>query len=79
MLFYLKSLLRFKDLNIFKDMETMRLLLLTFLGLGGVFEDPKLENIYEDLVYNMWRCEIFKTINTDIGYVLRESDLSWSW
>ena len=28
----------------------MRLLLLTFLGLGGVFEDPKLENIYEDLV-----------------------------
>lgn len=56
----------------------MRLLLLTFLGLGGVFEDPKLENIYEDLVYNMWRSEIFKTINTDIGYVLRENDLSWS-
>lgn len=56
-------------------METMRLLLLTFLGLGGVFEDPKLENIYEDLVYNMWRCEIFKTINTDIGYVLRENVL----
>lgn len=60
-------------------METMRLLLLTFLGLGGVFEDPKLENIYEDLVYSMWRCEIFKTINTDIGYVLTENDLSWSW
>ena len=57
----------------------MRLLLLTFLGLGGVFEDPKLENIYEDLVYSMWRCEIFKTINTDIGYVLTENDLSWSW
>ena len=56
----------------------MRLLLLTFLGLGGVFEDPRLENVYEDLVYNMWRSEIFKTVNTDIGYVLRENDLSWS-
>ena len=54
MLFYLQSLLRFKDLNIFEDIETMRLLLLTFLGLGGVFEDPRLENVYEDLVYNMW-------------------------
>ena len=78
MLFYLQSLLRFKDLNIFEDIETMRLLLLTFLGLGGVFEDPRLENVYEDLVYNMWRSEIFKTVNTDIGYVLRENDLSWS-